>query len=109
MLPTLSLLLALGFVAVAACRFFPSAPSWTRTARLVLALAAGLAGAATFGILGDSRWLVGGILFFGAAVPGFLAGHRRSLAIAALVCGVLGLGLYGIATLRPMEAVAVAD
>lgn len=102
MLPTLTLLLALGFVGVALYRFSPAAPPRLKNAQLAFALAAGLLGVATFRMTGDSRWLVGGILFFGAGVPGFLAGNRKTLRTVTLICGLLGLALYGMATSRPM-------
>lgn len=104
MLSTLTLLLGLGFVVVALYRLSRAAPPPLKTAQLVLALAAGLAGIATYRLLGDSRWLVGGVLMIGAGVPGFLAGNRRTLAAVALICGMLGLALFGIATLKPMTA-----
>ncbi|MFD1787627.1 hypothetical protein ACFSC3_08590 [Sphingomonas floccifaciens] len=108
MLSTIALLAAIAFVGVAAYRFSPSAPPRLRNAQLALALAAGLFGIAAFKATGDSRWLVGGILMVGAGVPGFLAGNRRTLATVALICGVLGVVLFGIATARPMAAAAVS-
>ncbi|MBM3927038.1 MAG: hypothetical protein FJ335_01045 [Sphingomonadales bacterium] len=109
MLPMLTLLLAIGFVGIALYRFSPSAPPRLKNAQLAAALASGLLGIATFKMLGDSRWLVGGILLFGAGVPGFLAGNRKTLRTVALICGLLGLALYGIATSRPMMPVVVAN
>ncbi len=108
MLPTIALLAALGFVAVALYRYSPKAPPRLRNGQLALALVAGLFGIAAFKAGGDSRWLVGGILMFGAAVPGHLAGGRRTLSTVALICGVLGLVLFGIATSRPMAVPAVS-
>lgn len=102
MLSTIALLASLAFIGVAAYRFSPAAPPRLRNAQLALALIAGVLGIVVFKAGGDSRWLVGGILLIGAGVPGYMAGNRRTLATVALICGVLGFALYGIATMRPM-------
>lgn len=105
MLSTIALIAALLFVGTAAYRFARAAPPRLKNAQLAFALVAGLSGIAAFKGLGDSRWLVGGVLMFGAAVPGWMAGNRRTLATVALICGVLGLALFAIATARPMARV----
>ena len=67
-------------------------------------LAAALA--AVFALLhwhgtGDTRWMVGAVLL--AAALGLSLGRgNRTLAIVAVICGVLGTALFGIATAKPM-------
>jgi len=98
---TIALVAALLFVAVALYRLARSAPVALRHGQLVLALAAGLLGILTWRTTGDTRWLVGGVLLIGAAVPGWVAGKRRGVAIAALILGLLGTALYGVAAAKP--------
>lgn len=109
MIGTIAIVAALAFVGSALYRLAPRAPRSVRTVALVSALAAGGLGLAHWSMIHDSRWLVGGLLLLGAAYPGYAAGNRRALAIAALACGVLGAGLYGIAASNPqIRAVAAA-
>ncbi len=107
MIGTSALIAALLFVGAALYRFAPAAPRWMRRVQLGAALAAGALGFVHWSITSDSRWLVGGILLLGAAYPGWAAGNRRTLTIVALVVGVLGTALYGIALRTPMVRAAV--
>lgn len=106
---TIAIVAAILFVVVALYRLAPAAPAQLRHLQLVLALVAGLAGIAHWHMILDSRWLVGGVLLVGAAVPGWIAGNRRGVAIAALVLGLLGAGLYGLAAANPMVRLVPAD
>lgn len=99
---TITLIAALLFVAIALCRLLAAPSPRLRHAGLGLALAATLFGFVTFRTSGDSRWLVGAILMIGAAVPGWVAGRRHALATVAMICGMLGTALFGIAAVRPM-------
>lgn len=107
MTATIALIAALSFVAVALYRFGTAAPGVMRTVQLALGLAAGLFGIAVWRASIDSRWLVGGILLLGAGLPGWLAGTRRKLKVTALVLGICGAALYGVATLHPMQRVVI--
>ncbi|MHA6721465.1 hypothetical protein [Sphingomonas sp. RS2018] len=98
---TIALYTGIAFAIVAVVRSFRAVPM-LRHLQLAMALTAGLFGIATWHPTGDSRWLVGGVLFFGAGLPGWLAGNRRSLTIAALVVGLLALALFGMAMANPM-------
>ncbi|URW75417.1 hypothetical protein M9980_12900 [Sphingomonas donggukensis] len=102
MLGIVALVAALIAVGTALYRLSAGAPPALRTVQLVAALVAGVLGILWWHGTGDSRWLVGGVLLIGAAVPGHVAGKRRGVAIAALILLVLGVALYGIAVTRPM-------
>ena len=55
----------------------------------------------------DSRWLVGGVLMIGAL--GLSLGRpNRTLAIGAVILGLLGTALFGVATASPMRVPVVA-
>ena len=99
-----ALALAIIWIVCAAWRLTPAAPRVLRTVQLILALVAGAAGLLHWSAVGDSRWLVGGILLIGSALPGWWASAPRSARIAALVVGLLGTGLYAIATANPPAA-----
>ncbi len=101
MIGSVAIIVALLFIGGAIYRFAPGAPPSLRRVTLVAALLAAGLGVAHWIVVQDSRWLVGAILLLGAAYPGWAARNRRGLAIAALVLGVLGTILYGIATMLP--------
>jgi hypothetical protein len=100
---TIALFAALLFVGSALYALSRAAPRSLRTAQLILALAAGVLGLVHWRVSGDTRWLVGGVLLLGAAVPSWAARGRRGVAIAVLVCALLGLALYGIASANPLK------
>lgn len=108
MIGTVAIVAALFFVGSAIYRFAPGAPRSLRSVTLLSAIVAGVLGLVHWSIVHDSRWLVGAILLLGSAYPAWAAGNRRALAIAAVLLGLLGTGLYGIAAGRPMQRVAVS-
>ncbi|HWK36679.1 hypothetical protein [Sphingomonas sp.] len=75
-----------------------------RNPRLALAVIAGALGIAHWQGGADSRWLVGGILLIAGALPGWSVRAPRAARIAGLVLGLLGLGLYAIATVTGHRA-----
>ena len=109
MLGTIAIVAAVFCVGSAIYRFAPGAPSSLRRVTPIAALAAGVAGLAQWGMVHDSRWLVGAILLLGAAYPGWAAGNRRALTIVAMILGVLGGALYGIAASHPMQRMAAVS
>ena len=104
----IALIAAIAFVAVALYRLAAPGPAPVRHVQLALALVAGVFGIIWWRASGDTRWLVGGVLLIGAAVPGWVAGNRRGVAIAALILGVLGTALFGIATAKPIVSLVQA-
>ena len=103
MIGTIAIIAGLLFVGSALYSFAPGAPPSLRTVTLGAGVVAGLLGIASWGATHDTRWLVGGVLTFGGAVPAWAAGRRRAITIVAVILGLLGVALYGIATNRPMQ------
>ena len=105
MIGSVAIIVALLFIGSAIYRFAPGAPPSLRRVTLLAGLGAGGLGIAHWVVVQDSRWLVGAILLLGAAYPASAARSRRALAIVAVVLGVVGTLLYGVATTLPMARV----
>lgn len=101
MTATLALIAALAFAALSAYRLTPSAPARLGPVAMGLALAAGAMAIAAWRGADDTRWLVAGLLLFFALPIAALAGPSRGLRIAAVVLGLLGCALMGMATANP--------
>ncbi|SOB79375.1 hypothetical protein SAMN06297144_0515 [Sphingomonas guangdongensis] len=108
MFGTLALFAALLFVASALFGLTRRPHASLPLAQLILALAASALGILHWRASGDTRWLVGGVLLLGAAVPSWASRGRRAVLIAAIVCGLLGTALYGAASASPKKPVTPA-
>ena len=108
MTATIALIAGIAFVALGLYRLSPGAPRRLGPVAMGLALAAGAMAVASWRGAGDTRWLVAGLLLFLALPIATLASSSRSLRIAAVILGLLGTALMGMATISPRASATSA-
>lgn len=106
MFGTLALAAAILFVVLALARLRGSAPAVIATGVPVAAALAALFAVLHWSAIADSRWLVGGVLLI-AALALSLIKANRTLAIVALILGILGAALFGVAIASPARPALV--